>query len=328
MTGTAITPYQFTLEKAIAEWLEQKRIRTGSQRTYEAYKETMQSFRLMLARGNIDLLDNPTDIQRLVTIWANTRNGQTRRPGEDVSPSTYNQRLAILSSFYTFLQEVYHLDIPNPIESVKKRPVQAYAAASPIEPETVEQGLLNINRATLQGLRDYAILATALATGRRAHELVTLRFEHMKTTGGKKEQRVTLTFAHCKSNKQMRDKLDVETSAVLLEYLHAQHGKNLLRVPGSTPLWLSYSRQNYGAAISIKTLANICEEHLETSKVHALRHTFAVGMMKSGAPITDLAARLGHTDIKITHTYAKEIMGDENPYSEKLTARFGIKRKQ
>jgi len=198
----------------------------------------------------------------------------------------------------------------------------------PSEHETVEQGLLSINRGTLQGLRDYAILAVALATGRRAHELVTLRLEHMKITGGKKEQRVMLTFAHCKGNKQMRDKLDVETSAVLLDYLHAQHGKNLLRVPGDTPLWLSYSRQNYGAAISTRTLANICEEHMDTSKVHALRHTFAVGMMKSGAPITDLAARLGHTDIKITHTYAKEIMGDENPYSEKLTARFGIKRKR
>jgi integrase len=325
---TALTTYQFTIDKAIAEWLEQKRLRTGSHKTYDAYRETMQSFRLVLSRGTIDLLGNPTDIQRLAAIWANTRNEQTRRPGEDVSPSTYNQRLAILSSWYTFLQEVYHLDIPNPIESVKKRPVQAYATASPIEPEQVSQGLLSINRTTLQGMRDYAILAVALATGRRAHELVTLRFEHMKIIGGKKEQRVTLTFAHCKGNKQMRDKLDAETSVVLLEYLHAHHGKNLLRVPGNTPLWLSYSRQNKGSAISAKTLANICEEHLETSKVHALRHTFAVGMMKSGAPITDLAARLGHTDIKITHTYAKEIMGDENPYSEKLTARFGIKRKQ
>jgi integrase len=329
MEHTALQAYQFKLESAIEEWIAQKKIRTGSEKTVTAYCDTMLHFRAFLAQGNLDLLDNPIDVARVATLWAGLRNneGKKRHPDKEISPSTYNQRLAILSSFYTFLQEVYRLDIPNPIESVKKRPVQAYAAASPIEPETVERGLENINRATLQGLRDYAILSVALATGRRAHELVTLRFEHIKITGGKKEQRVTLTFAHCKGNKQMRDKLDGETSAVLLEYLHAQHGKNLLCVPGDTPLWLSYSRQNKGAAISAKTLANICEEHLETSKVHALRHTFAVGMMKSGAPITDLAARLGHTDIKITHTYAKEIMGDENPYSEKLTARFGIKRK-
>jgi hypothetical protein len=50
-------------------------------------------------------------------------------------------------------------------------------------------------------------------------------------------------------------------------------------------------------------------------------------MVRSGAPITDLAGRLGHTDIKITQTYTKEIMGDENPYGEKLTARFGIRRR-
>lgn len=326
MEHTALQVCQFKLESAIEEWIAQKETRTGSHKTRQAYADTMQQFRVFLAKGHLDLLDNPIDIARVATLSANTRTGNTRRPGEDVSSSTYNQRLAILSSFYTFLHEVYKLDIPNPIESVKKRPVQAYTACThPIEPETVEQGLESINRATLQGLRDYAILAVALATGRRAHELVTLRFEYMKITGGKKEQRVTLTFAHCKGNKQMRDRLDVETSAVLLEYLHAHHGKNLLRVPGSMPLWLSYSRQNYGQAISTKTLANICEHYLDTSKVHALRHTFAVGMIRSGAPITDLAARLGHTDIKITHTYAKEIMGDENPYSEKLTARFGIR---
>jgi hypothetical protein len=41
MPNTALTPYQFTIEKAIAEWLEQKRLRTGSQKTYDAYRETM-----------------------------------------------------------------------------------------------------------------------------------------------------------------------------------------------------------------------------------------------------------------------------------------------
>ncbi len=37
---------------------------------------------------------------------------------------------------------------------------------------------------------------------------------------------------------------------------------------------------------------------------------------------------LGHTDIKITQVYMKEIMGDENPYTENLIARFGIRHEQ
>lgn len=327
MMNTALTPYQFTLDSAIAEWLAQKTTRTGSEKTRKAYGDTIQQFRAFLAQDQFDLLDNPIDIARIATLWANLRNvrGQDRHPDQDVSPSTYNQRLAILSSFYTFLQEVYKLDIPNPIKDVKKRPVQAYAAAESIPPEQVEQGLDDINRKTEQGLRDYAIIAVALYTGRRASELVGLRGKDIKITG-RKEVRITLTF-HCKGGKIMRDTLDLETSAVLLEYLHAEYGKQLLTIPPDAPVWISYSKANKGKPISAKTLSNICLDHLDTGKVHALRHTFAVGMIRSGAPITDLAGRLGHTDIKITQIYTKEIMGDDNPYGEKLTQRFGIRRK-
>lgn len=66
--------------------------------------------------------------------------GNTRQPGEDLSPSRYNRRLTIRSSWYTFVQEIYKLEVPNPIKSVKKWPVQAYASALPIDPEAVEQG--------------------------------------------------------------------------------------------------------------------------------------------------------------------------------------------
>ncbi len=327
-TQQELTHCQFSLDSAIAEWVAQKRIRTGSEKTRQAYEDTMQAFRAFLSSGGLDLLSNPVDVARVAAIWASMRNEKSRKPGQDVSPSTYNQRLAILSSFYTFLNENYKLDpaMPNPIETVKKHPVQAYAACTlPIDADTLEK-LTTIDRATPEGLRDYALLAVALYTGRRASELVGLRWEHVKIAG-KKDKRVTLTFAHCKGNKVMRDTLDIETSAILLEYLHAQYGKQLLQLRADAPVWVSYSRQNAGQAISAKTLSNICLAVLDTGKVHALRHTFAVGMIRSGAPITELAGRLGHTDIKITQTYTKEIMGDDNPYGEKLTARFGLKRK-
>jgi integrase/recombinase XerD len=173
-----------------------------------------------------------------------------------------------------------------------------------------------------------ALLAVALYTGRRATELTSLRWQDVKITGKRGHQLLTLCFRHCKGNKMMRDALDQETSAVVLEYLHAHYGKDLMRLAGDTPLWPSYSRHNKGEAISAKTLSNICLAYLGTSQVHALRHTFAVGMMRSGAPITELAGRLGHTDIKITSIYAKEILQDDNPYGEKLTERFGIMRRK
>lgn len=328
---SALTSYHFTIDAAIFEWLAQKEIRTGSLRTHRAYDDTLRQLRAFLTTGGLDLLSNPVDVARVAAIWASTRTLRRHQPERDlvkpVSASTYNQRLAIASSWYTFVQETYHLDIPNPIKDVKKRPVQAYAAALPIAPETVEQGLEDINRRSVQGLRDYAILAVALATGRRASELVGLRGCDVKiaSAGRGKETRVTLTF-RCKGSKVMRGLLDADTSAVLLDYLSAQYGQ-ALALDESAPLWVSCSKQNRGQAISTKALSDICARYLETSKVHGLRHTFAVGMIRSGAPITDLAGRLGHTDIRITQAYTKEIMGEENPYAEKLTARFGIKRR-
>src|SRR5205085_2189818 len=96
-------------------------------------------------------------------------------------------------------------------------------------PDMVEQGLDNIDRDSIEGMRDYALLAVALATGRRASEMAGLRGRDVKMQG-RKERRIHLTF-HCKGGKVMHDLLEVETSAVLLDYLHAQYGKHLQVIP-------------------------------------------------------------------------------------------------
>src|SRR6266568_5787077 len=117
---TALTLPQFTIEASIEEWLAQKRTtRSGSAKTDTAYRETIQQFRDFLAGGGLDLLSNPIDIARVAPLWASTRlpprlrNDGTpnKRHQGEVSNSTYNQRLAILSSWYTFVQQVYKLDI-------------------------------------------------------------------------------------------------------------------------------------------------------------------------------------------------------------------------
>jgi site-specific recombinase XerD len=326
----------FTIDASITEWLAQKRTtRSGSDKTNEAYRDTIASFRAFLMPFNVDLLSNPIDIARIAPVWASTRlPARLRKDGTpnkrhqgEVSNSTYNQRLAILSSWYTFIQQVYKLDIPNPIKDVARRNVQAYAEVQPIAPEVIETGLESIDRGKLTGVRNYAIMAVALYTGRRASELVGLSGNDVQVTGKGKNERVLLRF-HCKGAKVEYNKLDEETSAVFLEYLHAQFGKRLLTIAPAAPIWVSYSRWNKGERISVQTLSAVCRQSFGTSKNHALRHSFADSMVRLGAPITDLAAALGHTDIKITQHYVKRLeQGAENPLGNKLVAHFGIKRK-
>ena len=326
-----LTRDPFDLDAATDAFLLQKATRTGSLKTVKAYRETLASFRAFLAKEGLDLLDPPGEITRFAPVWAShnkPRRHQLPSRVTPASPNSYNQRLAILSSWYSFVQQTYHLDVSNPIKEVPHRRVQPYAAAVPIDPEEVEAALESINRDKLNGLRDYAILAVALATGRRSSELVGLRAKDLKITRGTKrpqEPRITLTF-RCKGHTSMRDTLDAETSAVVLDYLHAQYGPSLLTLSPDAPLWVSYSRQNPGQAIGTETLSQICERTLHTTKVHATRHTFAVGLNHVGAPITAIAGRLGHTDIRTTQIYLRELLSAENPYAEQLSARFGIKR--
>lgn len=249
--------YQFRTESVVAEWVAQKRT-TGSVRTAAEYDHTMESFRQFLALGGLDVLPitaqtqedvsrHAIDIARLAGIWANTRQParlksdgtESRRFDADspVSPSMYNQRLAVLSSFYAFVQDTYKLCMPNPIKDVKRRKVQAYAdaAANAIPPDEVVEGLENIDRSTREGMRDYAILAIALYTGRRASELANLRGQDVKIQGKCENLRIHLTF-RAKGNKKMHDLLDPDTSAVFLDYLHVRFGKQLQAIPSDAPI--------------------------------------------------------------------------------------------
>jgi site-specific recombinase XerD len=362
MQNTSIQAYQFSLDSAIAGWITQKETMGGSHpvmvdgrlrtRTGIEYERTMKSFRQYLtgAPGFLDVLPLTAQSEEDVThhaiaiagiapLWANTRAPARKRKDDKdsarfdseapVSASMVNQRLAVISSFYTFVQDTYKLHIPNPIKDVKRKKVQPYAdaAANAIPPDEIEQGLDSIDRSTQEGLRDYALLAVALYTGRRASELADLRGQDVKLQGRASNMRILLTF-RAKGDKKMHDLLDPDTSAVLLDYLHARFGKHLQTVQPDAPIWISYSRNaTRGQAISIRTLSNIVAAHLPTSKVHATRHSFVVAMLRSGAPLTDVADHLGHTDIKITRIYAKELLIAENQYGEQLVKRFGIKRK-
>src|SRR6266699_3889173 len=121
----ALTSYQFTIDASIAEWLEQKRLtRSGSAKTIRAYHDTMQHFRDFLAGGGLDLLSNPIDVARVAPVWASSRlpaplksdGTPNKRHEGPVSNSTYNKRLAIVSFWYTFVQQTYKLEISNPIK--------------------------------------------------------------------------------------------------------------------------------------------------------------------------------------------------------------------
>jgi integrase len=301
------------LQLALAAWIDAKSRRSGSAKTHKAYAETMASFQAALDQVGLTLESDPTAVATVAQGWAGVgERGQ-------VAPATYNQRLAIISSFYSFARKRGFLHIENPISRVERRSVHLYAEAEALDRDDVRAGLAAIDRATLAGQRDYALLSVALLTGRRLNEIADLRWRHVRVA---QSGTVTLHFK-AKGSKTMRDTLPRAVGQALLSYLRAFYGAAFESLEASAPLWVSLSRQNYGAALHPNWLERIARRRLGIH-FHALRHTFARTLEDAGAKVSDIQARLGHESLATTGRYLAALRRDENPHADALAAMFGM----
>lgn len=324
------------LEQVMVDWLQAKSKKTDSKKTEYAYGETLARFRLRLQQQGLDLPDDPKSVRQIAEDWA----GRSWIRQEKVKPATYNQRMAILSSFYQYaMRHAPHLVKVNPISLAERKTTQEYASAHPLDLEDVKKRLAEIKRETLVGARDYALLLVALTTGRRAAEIAALCKE--TTPEGQKVIRrkndcLVLHFKHCKGAKVMDDLLSPEVSAAVLEWITMRYG-SLEEMPNGAPLWpvLDFAQNTINgkqrtirqadAPMGVRGISYLCKRHLGTSKVHATRHTFAHAMEEAGAKVSDIADRLGHSNVAITGRYLKALKSEVNPKAGKLAEMLGLR---
>ncbi|MCS7001039.1 MAG: site-specific integrase [Candidatus Kapabacteria bacterium] len=301
---SSLTPArpEMSIELARAAWLDAKQGRSGSVRTGATYAVVFDTFRSTLHAVGLDVDSDPHAVALVLQAWCGRNNP---------SPATYNLRRSIVSSFYTFALQRGLLALAcNPATLVERRTVAEYDRARGLEPTLVRARLAAIDRTTLRGLRDYALLTVTLATGRRVAEIAGLRWRHVTLVS----ERVTLEF-RVKGGRKMHDTLPPQTGRALLSWLTAWYS-NVEELPPDAPLWpaLSAGRGGRkGEALKPRQLQNICRTRLGTH-FHALRHTFARTMDAVGAPITVTQARLGHQNLATTSRYVAALQRAENPF--------------
>lgn len=309
------SPITMNLDQCIVAWLSAKSKRSGSAKTEKAYSDAVYQFRIGLQSQGLDL-DSPSSvIAPLAQGFADTSTKD-----RSVSPATFNQRIAILSSFYEYAITMEVLE-KNPIKKIEKRKVNNEHAAHALQDDEVTNGLESIDRSTGDGKRDYAMLSVMFTTGRRVDEIASMTMGDIRKSGRK----AVVRFPHCKGDKQMTDTLPPDVTKVLYEYLHFVYGEMLLSLPDTTPVWVAFSDRCKGKSITTRTFQRTCGKYLGTSKAHTTRHTFSLGMEKEGANINQISKALGHSNIATTNTYMDRIRESENPFAEKLTIRYGIK---
>jgi|GEM_PF-3339117 len=317
-----VDPLGSPVDLAVAGWLAQH---SRSRKTRAAYEDTIQQFRAALRRAGVDLDSDASTIALTAQAFAAfTSNPQKER----TSKATANQRLAILSSFYEYAL-ARHLLMPmddsghvgNPLKVVGREKVEPYHGIHWLEPQEAEAALRKVGRSTNLGKRDYALLVVLFNTGRRLSEVASLEWQHVRVKGG----RVTLTFEHCKGDKTMRDTLNMANSRALLTWLHAHYGADLTRLAKNAAIWVTLSRntRQAGQRLGIQGIQQVCQKYLQ-EHTHVTRHTFTQLMMKAGATLPEIQARLGHESLATTGIYARVFSSDENPHADKIAGLLGI----
>lgn len=302
------------IELAIRAWIDAKRGKSGSEHTARSYEDALRAFRSALWGVGCDLDSNPDAVGLAAQRWAGL---MTRK--DSAAGATYNLRLAILSSFYTYAIRRRLLSGPNPIEMVERRVVLPYQRAKPLNFDDVREQLAAIDRNTLIGKRDYAILAVALSTGRRMSELLALTFGDVTI---ERSGRTLVDFLHTKGGKDMADSLPLRVGRALLDY--ASEVKLWMQEEGlkdrgaAAPLWVNLSPAYKGRSLGRKGFGDLVEARLGTRKTHALRHTFAALMDTSDASVRDIQHRLGHTSAATTETYLAALHSKDNPFGDAI----------
>ncbi len=250
--------------------------------------------------------------------WASQGRGVGR---ESVTGATFNLKITVLSSFFEYAMRHNALE-RNPMKLVDRRSMEPSDYAQPLDEDEVTKRLAAIDRSTLLGKRDYAIIALAVTTGRRKSELANLRFGDFRFGGTK----TIVTWQRVKGGGKMTDELTAGTSAAIVAYLQEAFGSRLGELTNDQPIWLICAKNRAGKVMHASALRKIWLRHLGVPKIHTSRHTFACAMENAGARLSDIGSKLGHRNLSTTSVYMARLHAAENPFAAKLEANFGIQQ--
>jgi site-specific recombinase XerD len=166
--------------------------------------------------------------------------------------------------------------------------------------EQAQAVLRGVDRDTVVGRRDYAILQLLSTYGVRGGQVRTLRLEELDWTQDQ------ILFKAAKHGKDVRVPMTLEVGEAILAYL--QNG----RPACSCPEVFLTCRAPYHPLPNSNSLSAIVQRRvcaagvdLPSAGAHAFRHGFATRMLRQGHSLKAIADVLGHRHLSTTFIYTK-----------------------
>lgn len=159
--------------------------------------------------------------------------------------------------------------------------------------------LSQIDRTSLTGLRDYAILALMVSGGLRDIEICRADIDDMRQQGS---QTVLYIQGKGRTDKQEYIKVSQPVEAAIRSYLKARHTKGAL--------FTSESNNSKDQRLTTRSISRIVKNRLKAAgyesnrlTAHSLRHTAITLALLSGEPIDQVAQFARHASISTTMVY-------------------------
>lgn len=221
-------------------------------------------------------------------------------------PFTRSSYLVAVRKFFEWAEgeKLY----PNIAKGVKglRRSVKTHQKSA-LTFDQIEELLKGIDRRTLQGMRDYAIINLLCRTGLRLIEVKRALIEDLEMRA---DGRAVL-WVRGKGREGKDDFVVItdESLEPITSYLRDRKPKQL-----TEPLFTSVSDRNYGENLTTCSLSRIIKRRLRAIGIdtrrlsaHSLRHTFGVMAIKAGASLYEVQLAMRHTSPATTEIYLGDI---------------------
>ena len=289
MKELALTPTQNLFSASLKDsWLKFARVTEKSQKTYDT---AVKQFFKYLADNHI-----ATPVKEDIVNWVDSLIAAKK------SASTINLYLTSCKLFFRWLadEKIY----PNVADRVKsgvkisrehkKDPLSAKQGADLLKAITGNDAIARRNR---------AFVALMLTAGLRTIEVSRANVGDICEISGRHYLKI---FGKGRTSADEMILLPTQVYNLLVSYLSTRE-----KLTPESPIFVSYSRRNYGSRLSTQSISKsvkkyLCGIGLDSRRytAHSLRHSAATQMIISGVSVFAVQKILRHSSVNTTQIYA------------------------
>lgn len=240
---------------------------------------------------------------------------------EEHKPTTVQGYLAAVKLFFrwTAHEGLY----PNVADRVKGAKLDTEYKKDYLTTRQVIKLLGEIDRSTIKGLRDYAMLSVMVTTGLREISIIRANIGDIRVAGDD-----IVLYYQGKGHEEKADyvKLAEPVEEAVRAYIKARGETN-----PKAPLFSSIANRNNGGRMTTRSVSRVVKDRLiavglESDRLtgHSLRHTAATLNLLNGGTIEETRQLLGHSNINTTLIYSHALERAKNNSEERIAnAIFG-----